>query len=129
MFVNERFEAIFSKKAKSFADIELAEQHIEAIDFDSLLKDALKNKDYRLAVRYHFLKLLKRLSQKELIEWHFEKTNSEYHQEIQEPKLQSGFKELAYLYDYVWYGEQPITESLFSRAANQFEKMNQIIPR
>ena len=129
MFVNERFESIFTKKAKSFADIELAEQHIEAIDFDALLAQALKSKDYRLAVRYHFLKLLKRLSQQEIIEWHFEKTNSEYQREITEPRLKSGFGELAYLYDYVWYGEQPMNEALFSRAEGRFEKMNQIIPQ
>lgn len=129
MFVNERFEAIFTKKAKSFADIEIAEQHIEAIDFDVLLSDALKKKDYRLAVRFHFLKLLKKLSQKELIDWHFEKTNSEYQHEITEPRLKSGFGELAYLYDYVWYGEQPMTEALFAKAQSRFEKMNQIIPQ
>ena len=128
MFVNERFEAIFTKKAKSFADIELAEQHIEAIDFVDLLNKALKKKDYRLVVRYRFLMLLKKLSQKEFIDWHFEKTNSEYQSEINEPRLKSGFSELAYLYDYVWYGEQPMNEDLFKRAESRFEKMNQIIP-
>lgn len=128
-FVNERFEAIFTKKAKSFLDIELAEQHIESVDFDTLLNEALRKKDYRLAVRYHFLKLLKALSQKELIDWHFEKTNSEYQQEINEPMLKSRFGELAYLYDYVWYGEQPMNEVLFAQVENRFEKMNQIIPQ
>ena len=124
LLVNERFDAIFTKKAKSVADIALAEQHIETVDFDTLLTQALQEKDYRLAVRYHFLKLLKILSQKEIIDWHFEKTNSDYQKEIDKPELKKGFGALAYLYDYVWYGEQPINESSFEQAKQRFELMN-----
>ena len=124
LLINERFDAIFTKKAKTVADIELAEQHIETVDFDTLLAEALQEKNYRLAVRYHFLKLLKLLSQKEIIDWHFEKTNSDYQKEIEQAELKKGFASLAYLYNYVWYGEQPINESSFVQAEGQFEKMN-----
>lgn len=124
LFVNERFEAIFAKKAKVLGSVELAEEHIEAIDFDALLAEALREKNYRSAVRYQFLKLLKLLSQKEIIEWHFEKTNADYQNEIEQPELQKGFAKLAYLYDYVWYGEMAITQARYENEAKRFEKMN-----
>ena len=127
LLANERFDAIFSKKAKTLVDLELSKQHIEQVNFDHLLAGALKNKDYRLAIRYHFLKLLKKLSYKEIIVWHFEKTNTDYHREIKEPSLQSGFKDLSYLYDYVWYGEQQIDETSYERASKKFDHMNQLI--
>jgi len=126
-FVNEKFNAIFTKKAKTIFDIDLTEQHIENLDLDALLKEALANKDYRLAVRYHFLRILKQLSQKEIIEWHFDKTNSDYQNEIEQPKLQFGFKEVAYLYDYIWYGEQPIDESKYDVVKEKFNVVDNLI--
>lgn len=129
LFINERFDALFTKKAKSILDIELAEQHIEQIDFEALLSKAITDKEFRLAVRYQFLLLLKKLSQRELINWHFEKTNLDYQKEIKEPRLKTGFKDLSYLYDYIWYGEQPIDEKGFLQAKVRFDSMNQIIPQ
>lgn len=128
LLINERFDALFTKKAKTISDIELAEQHIEQVNFEALLNKAIKEKEFRLAVRYQFLLLLKRLSQRELIDWHFEKTNLDYQKEIQEPQLKTGFKDLAYLYDYIWYGEQLINEQAFFKAKERFDSINQIIP-
>ncbi|MGD1945288.1 MAG: DUF4129 domain-containing protein [Croceivirga sp.] len=127
LLINERFEAIFTKKAKTIHDIELTEQHIEQVDFDRLLSDAINEKNYRLAVRYHFLRFLKNLSKQEIIEWHFEKTNADYRSEIQEPRLKGGFTSLAYVYDYIWYGEQPIDETRFQQVKLKFDTMNQMI--
>lgn len=127
VFVNEKFSAIFSKKAKSIVDIDLAEHHIESIDLDALMNDALKDKDYRLAVRYQFLKILKLLSQKNLIEWHFEKTNVDYEREIQQSNLQQEFKNASYLYENIWYGEQPIDEIGYTKTSSRFTNLNNLI--
>lgn len=120
VFINEKFNSIFTKRAKSIIDIDLSEQHIENIDLDALLSDALKQKDYRLAIRYQFLKVLKALSQKNLIDWHFEKTNSDYQHEIEKPDIKARFKEVAYIYDYIWYGEQEIDSIKYDAANNLF---------
>lgn len=127
VLVNEKFNSIFTKKAKTIFDIDLAEQHIESLDLDTLLNAALEDKNYRLAIRYHFLRTLKRLSQKDIIEWHFDKTNSDYQNEIQQQQLKLGFKEIAYLYDYIWYGEQPIDESKYDTAKARFVAINNLI--
>ncbi len=129
MFVNEQFNALFTKKAKSIIDIDLSEQHIESIDLDALMNDALKNKDYRLAVRYQFLKLLKLLSQQNLIAWHFDKTNSDYQREIKEGQLQQEFKKATYLYENIWYGEQPLDESGYQKTDERFNKLKNLITR
>lgn len=127
VFINEKFNSIFTKKANTIFDIDLAEQHIESLDLDTLLNAALEDKNYRLAIRYHFLRTLKRLSQKDIIEWHFDKTNSDYQNEIQQQQLKLSFKEIAYLYDYIWYGEQPIDESKYDTAKARFTAINNLI--
>jgi hypothetical protein len=127
VFINEKFNAIFSKKAKSIVDIDLSERHIESIDLDALMNDALKNKDYRLAVRYQFLKILKLLSQNNIIDWHFEKTNVDYEREIKEGSLQTEFKKASYLYENIWYGEQPIDENGYAKTSLRFTSLNNLI--
>ncbi len=128
LLINERIEALFTKGSTAIADVELSTRHIEQVNLDELLSEALRNGEHRLAVRFLFLKLLQRLSQKQIIQWHFEKTNSDYQQEIQEPRLQSRFKELSYLYDYVWYGEQALDKSAFDKVRERFGKMDQLLP-
>ncbi len=128
VFINEKFNALFTKKAKPLLDIDLAEQHIETIDLDALMDAALKNKDYRLAVRYQFLKILKVLSQKHIIDWHFEKTNTDYQREIEEDRLQNEFKKASYLYENIWYGEQPIDAVGYDKTKSRFNTLNQVIP-
>lgn len=128
MFTNETFNSIFTKKAKIFNDINLVEEHIETIDFHQLLHTALHNKDYRLAIRYQFLLTLQQLSNKNLIQWHFDKTNSDYLKEIQQP-LQLGFKKAIYLYEYIWYGNQPIDRLTYEKSILDFEFVNQQIPK
>ena len=82
VLINENFNSIFNKKAKSFHDINLTEEHIETIDVNNLLRTALENSDYRLAIRYQFLLTLQKLSKNDVIQWHFDKTNSDYLNEI-----------------------------------------------
>jgi len=123
----EKLSAIFTKKATAILDINLSEDHIENIDLDALIKSALAEKDYRLAVRYQFLRTLKLLSQKGLIAWNFEKTNSDYQNEIKEQKLKSGFNDVSYLYDYIWYGEQNIDHQRYDAVEAKFTDLKRLL--
>ncbi len=115
--------ALFSKKNSSVNNFNVREEHIERIDFDTLISDALAQNNYRLALRYRFLKLLKELSKAGYIQWHFEKTNSDYYKELKTESVRSGFKEVSYLYDYVWYGEFTLDARGFEEAQYRFEKI------
>jgi len=122
--VGENLSTLFTKKATSLIDINLAEDHIENVDLDALVKKALEQKDYRLAVRYQFLRILKSLSLVGAIEWHHEKTNSDYYAEIEKPDTKARFKELSYIYDYIWYGEQEIDSTKYNGIERLFDVLN-----
>ena len=126
-FSGESFSAVFTKKATNILDINLSENHIENVDLDALIKTALDEKDYRLAVRYQFLRILKTLSQKGIIDWHYEKTNSDYQNEIESQKVRSGFQDVSYLYDYIWYGEQEIDGLKYETVEARFSKLKNYI--
>jgi hypothetical protein len=122
----ETATAIFRKKEASIVHLNLAEEHIESLDLDALISEAIQQKDYRLAIRYQYLKVLKTLSQQQIIEWHYEKTNQDYENEIKAPKTKLLFKDVSYLYDHIWYGEKEIDDKKYEVAQKKFANLNNV---
>lgn len=104
------------------------EKDINDIDLDELLQKAIHQNDYRLAIRYYYLITLKKLANKKLIEYHKDKTNSEYLFEIENSQTKNHFAYLSYVYSYVWYGEFPIDQNSFKIAQNKYQSfLNSLI--
>ena len=97
------------------------DEDIHEVDLASLLQQAIDNQNYRLAIRYYYLTSLKGLSNKKIIEYHKDKTNSEYLFEIENPAMRTQFSYLSYVYSYVWYGEFPVDETNFKTAQNKYQ--------
>jgi len=57
------------------------------------------------------------------------KTNLEYLREISKPDFQSGFRNLALIFDYVWYGEFAISEERFKRFQQYFNDYHKLLGR
>jgi uncharacterized membrane protein len=125
LLVGDNASSFFSRKSKMVAPLNIQEEHIENIDLDSYIKNALKEENYRLAIRYMYLKSLKLLSLNNIIDWHFEKTNSDYYREIENITLKENFKKTSYLYDNIWYGEYALDKTGFENAEKDFERLNQ----
>jgi hypothetical protein len=97
------------------------DEDLHDIDLENLLKQAIDQKEFRLAIRYYYLTSLKGLSTKKIIDYHKDKTNSEYLFEIENKALKSQFSYLSYIYTYVWYGEFPVDEQSFKAAQNKYQ--------
>ena len=112
----------FKKPKKKVAEKLIYEdEDIHETDIDGLLQNAINNKEYRLAIRYQYLSVLKILSNKKLIDYHKDKTNSEYLFEIENSKTRTEFSYLSYVYSYVWYGDFPIDETNYKLAENKYQ--------
>ena len=94
---------------------------IENTDLESLLQKALDQNQTRLAIRYYYLILLKKMSEKEIIKYDKDKTNSEYLFEIADTNTRKEYSYLSYIYNYVWYGEFELNESDFSTIQNRYK--------
>ncbi len=128
LLTGKQATAFFSKKSKEVATVQYEEEHIEQIDLDKRIKDALHQNNFRLAIRYMYLKTLKELSKNKLIEWNFEKTNQDYYKEIKQENVKEHFKSASYLYEYIWYGEFAINQPEFSNAKRIFDTLMRSIP-
>lgn len=104
------------------------EEIIKTKDIQKLIQKALENQDYRLAVRYSYLLILKRLSNAHIIEYEFDKTNSDYIAEITSENINQQFKKVTTLYDYIWYGSFSVTQADYQIAQNTFNRLETQIP-
>ena len=76
-----------------------------------------------MAVRFYYLLILQKLTDKELIVWQQEKTNEDFIREVAHLKIASDFTETTRLYDFVWYGNFEINEAEFLKAEPLFHTL------
>lgn len=113
-------------KKTLFSVIENPED-IDSLDIDPLLADALKNKEYRLALRLKYLALLKLLSNQGLIKWRREFTNRNYADQLRESTFYGSFIQSTFIYESGWYGNYAVDESVYLKSEQLFKQIeNQI---
>lgn len=103
------------------------DEDIDAMDFDALIVSAVDAGNFRRAVRLLYLKTLKDLSDKGMVEIRREKTNADYLREISSPGLRAPFSDVTLLFEYVWYGDIPVDGALFPRLRETFTTFNTML--
>ena len=125
ILLNEGGNGLFSsnRDRKIEEEEELTVENIGQIDIRSLIQKAEKEGNYRLAVRYNYILVLKTLSLNNFIKLEDDKTNEEYYNEIKSQPFSKGFSYTSYLYNYVWYGEFPIDHLQYNKAKSNFDNL------
>jgi hypothetical protein len=106
---------LFRKKAKSLQsqeDVAISED-IFSIDYEQELEKALANQNYRLGVRLMYLHVLRMFSEKNIIQYKIERTNSDYLLQLSNTSYYKDFFRLTRNFEYVWYGKFDITQAAF----------------
>ncbi|GAA3613750.1 hypothetical protein Q4Q39_03325 [Flavivirga amylovorans] len=122
ILLNEGGSGLFSsRKNKPLNNYnEITAENIEHADIHTLIKNAENDNNYRLAIRYYYLLVLKTLSLKNHIKFEDDKTNSEYLNEISEKPFNEKFAYILYLYNYIWYGKFTLNIEQYNKAKNNF---------
>lgn len=121
--MNKEGQWIFGKNSdRKIINYDEIEKNLHLVDFEKLIQKSLESGENRLTIRYYYLWLLKKMSEKQLIIWDVEKTNSDYLYEIKNEVIKEDFAYLSYLYNNIWYGEFELDEATFTKAKNAFEK-------
>lgn len=92
-----------------------------------LIAKAVSNKEYRLAVRYHFLYILQQMSFTGIVAYDSTKTDEDYLNEIKKENLKPLFKKLNRIYDFVWYGHFDTEETVYLKIEREFREMEVLI--
>ncbi len=122
--LNNEGRWVFGKKSdRKIIKVDDIETNLHIVDFKSLIKEAVTTNNYRLAIRYYYLWVLKELTKKEYIEYDVEKTNNDYLNEIDNKDLKANFSYASYLYNYIWYGEFKVEDKEFKKALSVFKSL------
>jgi hypothetical protein len=109
--------------------LEDIEENLNAHDPSDLIQQATLAGNYKLAIRLYYLKTLRELSLVGKIVWKKDKTNREYAYELKASPLQSNFQEATLIFERIWYGDLPITQSEFTQVQPTFEELLQKITK
>ncbi len=123
-FINVNTRSIINTaKNESIVSLSEEEHIIKNEDILKLIQEALANHNYRLAVRYYYLHILKLMSDKEIISWEMQKTNDDYIKEIQQDELIAPFSKITGLYNYIWYGNFAIDQTAYQKLEVHFSSL------
>ena len=93
-----------------------AAENIHEVDFPARIAEAEDAGNYRLATRLGYLEVLKRLTDRGLINWQPDKTNHAYLAELAPGPLAEAFGSATREFEYVWYGELRLNAALYQQA-------------
>jgi hypothetical protein len=101
---------------------------IFAIQYAKEIEKAISAGNFRLAVRLLFLKTLRSLSDKHLIQYTQDRTNFDYLLQVQHASWYNLFFRLTRNYEYVWYGQFAIDREKFDMIHTEFTHLEQQLP-
>lgn len=116
---------ITNREARVFSD----EEDIKRTDLESLQRKAMQQEDYRQALRYAYLRILKRLDENNLIEWEPFKSNLEYEMELSDKSFAGEYKQVTRAYEFVWYGDFNPGKEKFGQLFNSSAQLLKTISR
>lgn len=114
--------AFFQKKNKDGGlSYEVLDENVHTINFAEAVENAVSQRNYRLAVRLQYLQTLKKLTDKNYINWQPNKSNRQYVHEMASSSLATSFNSLTTEFEYVWYGEMQLALQEYEIISNNFK--------
>jgi hypothetical protein len=119
---NNNVRLFRTSKTISDAEKELEDtEDIFAINYQKEIDKATGTGNYRLAVRLHFLQLLRNLADRNIIQYKQDRTNLDYMLQLDKSKHYADFFKLTRHYEYSWYGLFAIDETKYTLVKKDFE--------
>ncbi|MEO5984290.1 MAG: hypothetical protein ABIP80_02225, partial [Ferruginibacter sp.] len=124
--INTRGFFIFNKFGKQVVQGEEDASEVVHANYEKLVHQSVSAGDYRLGVKYQFLKTLHLLSNHSYINYTADKTNFTYLHEIDDDKKKA-FTRLINHYEYIWYGSADIGKETYLKIETYFNDFNKKI--
>jgi len=111
-----------SNKQLGEQESDIETDDIFAINYQREIDKAAGAGNYRLAVRLMFLRLLKNLSEKQIIQYKHDRTNFDYLVQLSATRYYNDFFRLTRNYEYSWYGHFEVNPELYKKIKTEFEQ-------
>jgi hypothetical protein len=118
---------LFRKRNEEIRDDmndELDTEDIFAINYQKEIDKAASQGNYRLAIRLMFLRLLRDMAEKNIIQYKQDKTNFDYLLQLQPTIYYNHFFRITRNYEYSWYGQFEVNEETYQAIRSDFDKLD-----
>lgn len=127
-FFRSEVKGLFANdKIKNDLNVQEKVEDIYSLDLDKMIGEAIAKGNFRYAIRLNYLNTLKKLSDKNLINWKLEKTNREFIREIKLEVYRTGFERITNEFEFIWYGGFNIDEIKYKELQLVFNDLNSSI--
>lgn len=119
-------ENIFKQKKKvpkttSF-DLAAVETNLVAANLDQFIIQAENESNYPLAIRLHYLAIIKELSRKKIIRYKKNKTNHIYVAKVSATPFGDAFRQATHVFERIWFGQNLFTHKDYQQVKPDFQK-------
>jgi hypothetical protein len=131
-YLAESNVGLFRKKSTATAggsEDDVMPEDIFAINYQKEIDKATANGNYRLAVRMMFLRLLKELSEKNIIQYKQDRTNLDYLLQLHTTPHYPHFFRLTRHFEYSWYGHFDVEQEAYRVIAKEFDQFEKEISK
>ncbi len=125
IIVRMRYGPAIVKGPKTAQTIGISKGGSEEIDYDKWIHQYTESQQYRLVIRYLFLKVLHSLGRQNLIKLEDWKAPIDYGMELKDKKRKS-FHELATCFESTWYGDYPADQQLLNRCKQLSNELSDV---
>lgn len=121
IFLRRRiFSGVFQGSPHTGRLVRELDEDPSTLDLDALLAEAEQQEDWRGALRFHYLKMLRHLVDEGHIVWEPGNTDRDYLRQLKDPDERSRFGELSFLFRWAWFGDAPMDAVRYRRLAPDF---------
>lgn len=113
------------QNAVDLSQIHRLEEELDRRNVDPYLVKAEEQANYHLAVRLHFLALLKQLHEQDFIQWKKDRTNRYYLNEMRDRPDYPDFRALTLTFERVWYGNYQPDAAEYEKIRTKFRAYRQ----
>ncbi len=99
----------------------LTDESIINSDIDYLIQEAIEKKNNKLLIRLYYLKILKTLKEKNIIEWSKDKSNTQYVMMLMNHQYFQTFRIATSVFEKIWYGNTEPTPSEYEIIMSHFK--------
>jgi len=125
IFMLVKNNVVSSARYKEKIEDEETPEDIFNIPYEKEINKAIADKNYRFAIRLMFLRLLRSMDEKKLIQYTHERTNFDYLMQVFSSRYYKEFFRITRNYEYAWYGKFDITDDAFSTIKSEFDNFQQ----
>ena len=114
---------LFRKESPRVVEEEVTTEEnddIFTIHYEREIGKAVAEKNYRLAVRLWYLRTLRELSDRKIIDYRHERTNVDYVHSLMGGRYYQPFFRLTRNFEYTWYGQFPLSAEAYEKLRKDF---------